>query len=173
VVPAGHQGAYVETYSVDAIESFDHASAQRYEYVPFATFRHRGGMLRHEAPERYFHKRVRQGVTGLQDTWIILGGHARESMDDLPAENLSLRVTGRNGMLAKQGPARSEYHRTGRKHAELIGRAESGGADLAAVPADRRPFPVAGVVAPRAKFSVGDGCGNAARRAHALRLDGQ
>jgi type VI secretion system protein ImpG len=103
VVAAGHQGAHVETYSVDAIESFDHANAQRYEYVPFATFRHRGGMLRHEAPERYFHTRVRQGVTGLHDTWVILGGHAWESMEDLPAENLSLRVTGTNGMLPRKG----------------------------------------------------------------------
>jgi type VI secretion system protein ImpG len=103
VVAAGHQRGNVETYSVDAIESFDHASAQRYEYVPFATFRHRGGMLRHEAPERYFHTRVRQGVTGLYDTWVILGGHAWESMEDLPAENLSLRVTGTNGMLPRKG----------------------------------------------------------------------
>jgi type VI secretion system protein ImpG len=103
VVAAGHQGANVETYSVDAIESFDHASAERYEYVPFATFRHRGGMLRHEAPERYFHTRGRQGVTGLHDTWVILGGHAWESMEDLPAENLSLRVTGTNGMLPRKG----------------------------------------------------------------------
>jgi type VI secretion system protein ImpG len=103
VVAAGHQGANVETYSVDAIESFDHATARRYEYVPFATFRHRGGMLRHEAPERYFHTRVRQGVSGLHDTWIILGGHVWESMDDLPAENLSLRVTGTNGMLPRKG----------------------------------------------------------------------
>jgi type VI secretion system VasI/ImpG family protein len=103
VVAAGHQGANVETYSVDAIESFDHASAQRYEYVPFATFRHRGGMLRHEAPERYFHTRVRQGVTGLHDTWIILGGHAWETMENLPNENLSLRVTGTNGMLPRKG----------------------------------------------------------------------
>jgi type VI secretion system protein ImpG len=76
VVPAGHQGEHVETYSVDAIEAFDHETAERYEYVPFATFRHRGGMLRHEAPERYFHTRVRPGVSGLHETWVILGGHA-------------------------------------------------------------------------------------------------
>ena len=103
VVPAGHQGEHVETYSVDAVESFDHESAGRYEYVPFATFRHRGGMLRHEAPERYFHTRVRPGVTGLHDTWIILGGHAWETMEDLPEESLSLRVTGTNGMLPRKG----------------------------------------------------------------------
>jgi type VI secretion system protein ImpG len=103
VVPAGHQGEHVETYSVDAIESFDHESAERYEYVPFATFRHRGGMLRHEAPERYFHTRVRPGATGLHETWVILGGHAWESMQDLPEESLSLGVTGTNGMLPRKG----------------------------------------------------------------------
>lgn len=103
VVPAGHQGEHVETYSVDAIATFDHDTAERYEYVPFATFRHRGGMLRHEAPERYFHTRVRPGVSGLHETWVILGGHAWESMDTLPEESLSLRVTGTNGMLPRKG----------------------------------------------------------------------
>ncbi|OJB39329.1 type VI secretion protein ImpG [Burkholderia ubonensis] len=103
VVPAGHQGEHVETYSVDAIATFDHDTAERYEYVPFATFKHRGGMLRHEAPERYFHTRVRPGVSGLHETWVILGGHAWESMDTLPEESLSLRVTGTNGMLPRKG----------------------------------------------------------------------
>ncbi|KFL49217.1 type VI secretion protein ImpG [Burkholderia pyrrocinia] len=103
VVPAGHQGEHVETYSVDAIATFDHDTAERYEYVPFATFRHRGGMLRHEAPERYFHTRVRPGMSGLHETWVILGGHAWETMDALPEESLSLRVTGTNGMLPRKG----------------------------------------------------------------------
>lgn len=103
VVPAGHQGEHVETYSVDAIGTFDHDTAERYEYVPFATFRHRGGMLRHEAPERYFHARVRPGMAGLHETWVILGGHAWETMETLPEESLSLRVTGTNGMLPRKG----------------------------------------------------------------------
>lgn len=103
VVSAGHHGEHVEIYSVDAIEAFDHENAQRYEYVPFATFRHRGGMLRHEAPERYFHTRVRPGVSGLHETWVILGGHAWETMGALPEESLSLRVTGTNGMLPRKG----------------------------------------------------------------------
>ena len=103
VVPAGHHGEHVETYSVDAIETFDHETAERYEYVPFATFRHRGGMLRHEAPERYFHGRVRLGVSGLHETWVILGGHAWETLETLPEESLSLRVTGTNGMLPRKG----------------------------------------------------------------------
>lgn len=103
VVPAGHQGEHVETYSVDAIGTFDHDTAERYEYVPFATFRHRGGMLRHEAPERYFHARVRPGMAGLHETWVILGGHAWETRETLPEESLSLRVTGTNGMLPRKG----------------------------------------------------------------------
>ncbi|MBY4765909.1 type VI secretion system baseplate subunit TssF [Burkholderia ambifaria] len=103
VVPAGHQGEHVETYSVDAIATFDHDTAERYEYVPFTTFRHRGGMLRHEAPERYFHTRVRSGVSGLHEMWVILGGHAWETMDTLPEESLSLRVTGTNGLLPRKG----------------------------------------------------------------------
>jgi type VI secretion system protein ImpG len=103
VLPAGHQGEHVETYSVDAIEAFDHETAERYEYVPFATFRHRGGMLRHEAPERYFHARVRPGVAGLHETWVVLGGHAWDTMHTLPEESLSLRVTGTNGMLPRKG----------------------------------------------------------------------
>ncbi|MBR8062784.1 type VI secretion system baseplate subunit TssF [Burkholderia ambifaria] len=103
VVPAGHQREHVETYSVDAIATFDHDTAERYEYVPFTTFRHRGGMLRHEAPERYFHTRVRSGVSGLHEMWVILGGHAWETMDTLPEESLSLRVTGTNGLLPRKG----------------------------------------------------------------------
>ena len=59
-------------------------------------------MLRHEAPERYFHTRVRQGAKGLYVTSLILGGHAWSSMLDLPEETLSLRVTGTNGMLPRK-----------------------------------------------------------------------
>jgi type VI secretion system protein ImpG len=103
VVPALHQGEHVETYSVEAVESFDHDRTGRYAYVPFSTFKHRGGMLRHEAPERYFHTRVRQGPSGLHDTWVILGGHAWDTLTDLPEETLSLRLTGTNGMLPRKG----------------------------------------------------------------------
>ena len=102
VVPAHHHGEYVEMYSVEAVESFDHGTAERHAYVPFSSFRHRGGMLRHEAPERYFHTRVRQGAKGLHVTSLILGGHAWSSMLDLPEETLSLRVTGTNGMLPRK-----------------------------------------------------------------------
>jgi len=46
---------------------------------------------------------VRPGVSGLHETWIVLGGHAWETMEALPEESLSLRVTGTNGMLPRKG----------------------------------------------------------------------
>ncbi|SAL38315.1 type VI secretion protein [Caballeronia arvi] len=103
VIPSSHQGEHIETYSVDAVVGFDHVSAQSFEYVPFSTFRHRGGMMRHESPERYFHTRVRPGTDGLHETWLIFGGHAWESMEDLPEESVSLQVTGTNGLLPRKG----------------------------------------------------------------------
>ncbi len=95
-------GANVEVYSVDSVQGFEAGTGQRFEYVPFAAFRHRGGMLRHEMPERYFHTRVRRGPAGRLDTWLVLGGHAWERADTLPKETLSLSVTGTNGMLPRK-----------------------------------------------------------------------
>ncbi|AIY41492.1 Protein ImpG/VasA [Collimonas arenae] len=103
VLPVLHHGRNVETYSVESIDALDHLTGERYAYVPFSTFRHRGGMLRHEAPERFFHTRVRQGAKGLFDTWVILGGHAWETIEEMPEETLSLQVTGTNGMLPRKG----------------------------------------------------------------------
>ncbi len=121
VVPASRQGEHVETYSVESIEAFDHETAERYEYVPFSTFRHRGGMLRHEAPERYFHTRVRPGVSGLHETWVILGGHAWETMNALPEESLSLRVTGTNGLLPRKGLREASLNELGASTQNVFG----------------------------------------------------
>ena len=96
-------GRHVEAYSVDTVRGFEPASGERFEYAPFAAFRHRGGMLRHEMPERYFHTRVRRGPSGRVDTWLVLGGHAWEQQDTLPEETLSLSVTGTHGMLPRKG----------------------------------------------------------------------
>ncbi len=93
-------GSPVDIYSVDAVEYFERG--RRYEYVPFAAFRHRGGMLRHDMPERYYHTRVRRGPSGRFDTWLILGGHAWDQANTLPTETLSLSVTGTNGMLPRK-----------------------------------------------------------------------
>ncbi|MBN3837042.1 type VI secretion system baseplate subunit TssF [Burkholderia sp. Ac-20344] len=97
-----HDGQ-VDVYSVDAVQGFEGRSGQRFEYAPFASFRHRGGMLRHEMPERYFHTRMRRGPSGRFDTWVVLGGHAWERQAALPMETLSLTVTGTNGMLPRKG----------------------------------------------------------------------
>ncbi|RRW88791.1 type VI secretion system baseplate subunit TssF [Pandoraea apista] len=102
VLPAGRQNDHTEIYSVDEVEAYEQTSSERYCYEPFTTFKHRGGMLRHEAPERYFHARVRPGASGLQETWLVLGGHAWETMEALPEESLSLQLTGTNGMLPRK-----------------------------------------------------------------------
>lgn len=96
-------GHHVEAYSVDSVRGFEVASGERFEYAPFAAFRHRGGMLRHEMPERYFHTRMRRGPSGRFDTWVVLGGHAWERQAELLQETLSLSVTGTNGMLPRKG----------------------------------------------------------------------
>ncbi len=97
------RGKHVEVYSVDTVQGVESGSGQRFEYAPFASFRHRGGMLRHEMPERYFHTRMRRGPSGRFDTWLVLGGHAWEHQHTLPKEMLSLSVTGTNGMLPRKG----------------------------------------------------------------------
>lgn len=97
------RGDHVDIYSVESVRGFEAGTGRRFDYAPFAAFRHRGGMLRHEMPERYFHTRMRRGPSGRFDTWIVLGGHAWEHQDTLPKETLSLSVTGTNGMLPRKG----------------------------------------------------------------------
>ncbi|MEN4889922.1 type VI secretion system baseplate subunit TssF [Erwinia billingiae] len=99
--PLRLQDGHTEIYSVDDI----HGAVKhgRHPYVPFTSFRHRGGMMRHDAPERYYHTRVRRGASGLYDTWLILGGGAFEieKLAEKP-ESLSLRITGTNGQLPRK-----------------------------------------------------------------------
>ncbi|WP_031359996.1 type VI secretion system baseplate subunit TssF [Caballeronia sordidicola] len=106
------RGDFVEAYSVDSVVGFETSNGSRFEYAPFASFRHRGGMLRHEMPERYFHTRARRGPSGRFDTWVVLGGHAWESETTLPEETLSLSVTGTNGMLPRKGLREASINRT-------------------------------------------------------------
>lgn len=99
--PLRLQDGHTEIYSVDDI----HGAVKhgRHPYVPFTSFRHRGGMMRHEAPERYYHTRVRRGASGLYDTWLILGGGAFEieKLAEKP-ESLSMHITGTNGQLPRK-----------------------------------------------------------------------
>jgi type VI secretion system protein ImpG len=91
---------HTEIYSVDQVSASK--NTERHDYVPFSSFQHKGGMLRNEAPERYFHTRMKRGANGLNDTWLSLGGEGFKA--DLLVENqsLSLRMTGTNGQLPRK-----------------------------------------------------------------------
>lgn len=104
-------GNFVEPYSVDAVVGFETSNGSRFEYAPFASFRHRGGMLRHEMPERYFHTRTRRGPSGRFNTWVVLGGHAWDNETAMHDETLSLAVTGTNGMLPRKGLREASINR--------------------------------------------------------------
>jgi type VI secretion system protein ImpG len=99
--PLRVQDGHTEIYSVDSIHGA--VKTGKHPYIPFASFRHRGGMMRHDAPERYYHTRVKRGAAGLYDTWLILGGHSFEieQRAEKP-ESLSLRITGTNGQLPRK-----------------------------------------------------------------------
>ncbi len=98
--PMRLQDGHTEIYSVDHVTSSK--NGEHTEYVPFTSFRHKGGMLRDEAPERYFHTRLKRGANGLHDTWLILGGEGfdQDALDQ--DKSLSLRLTGTNGQLPRK-----------------------------------------------------------------------
>lgn len=98
--PKRLQDGHTEIYSVDAVTGSGRTGSA--DYVPFTSFRHRGGMLRRDAPERYYHTRVKRGVTGMHDTWLILGGQQWEADRMAERETVSLRITGTNGQLPRR-----------------------------------------------------------------------
>ncbi|WP_159565011.1 type VI secretion system baseplate subunit TssF [Budvicia diplopodorum] len=98
--PMRVQDGHTEIYSVDAVMSSRHSGQQT--YVSFSSFRHKGCMLRHDAPEYYYHTRVKRGPSGLHDTWLILGGEAFDNHTVPKDENLSLSLTGTNGQLPRK-----------------------------------------------------------------------
>ncbi len=98
--PMRLQDGHTEIYSVDRVSASK--NAERLDYVPFTSFRHKGGMLRDEAPERYFHTRLKRGANGLHDTWLILGGEGFDKDGLLESESLSLRLTGTHGQLPRK-----------------------------------------------------------------------
>lgn len=98
--PMRLQDGHTEIYSVDQVTGSK--SCDRQGYVPFTSFRHKGGMLREEAPERYYHTRVRRGANGLYDTWLILGGEGFDADTLGQQQSLSLSLTGTNGQLPRK-----------------------------------------------------------------------
>lgn len=98
--PKRLQDGHTEIYSVDAVSMTGDAGSAA--YVPFSSFRHKGGMLRDETPERYFHSRVKVGANGMHDTWLILGDESFEVSDRKTHQSLSIRLTGTNGQLPRK-----------------------------------------------------------------------
>ena len=98
--PKRLQDGHTEIYSVDSVTGSGRTGEAR--YVPVTRFRHQGGMMRRHAPERYYHTRVKRGVTGMHDTWLILGGQQWEADRELARETVSLRITGTNGQLPRR-----------------------------------------------------------------------
>lgn len=98
--PRRLQDGHTEIYSVDGVTGSKRTSDA--QYAPFASFRHRGGIMRRDAPSRFYHTRVRRGASGLHDTWLILGGDLWEADRSIAGETLSLKVTGTNGQLPRK-----------------------------------------------------------------------
>jgi type VI secretion system protein ImpG len=115
--PLLRQDGHVEVYSVEHVEAI--TKEGRYRYVPFTSFKHRGGMLRHDSPERYYHTRVRKGASGLHDTWLILGGKIWDKDEHFENETLSLRVTGTNGMLPRKALRNARIHELADSHSSI------------------------------------------------------
>ncbi|WP_409977670.1 type VI secretion system baseplate subunit TssF [Pantoea vagans] len=93
----GTMDGHTEIYAVDSV-----VSSRQHTYMPFSSFRHKGGMMRHQAPEYYYHTRVRRGPSGLHNTWLILGGEAFDNHTVPADESLSLTLTGTNGQLPRR-----------------------------------------------------------------------
>lgn len=98
--PMRLQDGHTEIYSVDRVTASK--NAERHDYAPFTSFRHKGGMLRVDAPERYFHTRLKRGANGLHDTWLILGGEGFDKDLLSVGESLSLQLTGTHGQLPRK-----------------------------------------------------------------------
>ncbi len=103
VRPMQAQDGHTEIYSVDSVIAGKRAA--RHEYVPFTHFQHRGGTLRDDAPERYFHTRLRRAPDGSHDTWLILGGDGFDLDRSDPSQRLTLQLTGTNGDLPRMALA--------------------------------------------------------------------
>jgi type VI secretion system protein ImpG len=107
--PRRLQDGHTEIYSVDNVNGSSRNETT--QYAPFSSFRHRGGMLRHSAPERYYHTRVKRGPSGLYDTWLILGSQAWEDDRLFLHETLSLQITGTNGQLPRKALNSAQINR--------------------------------------------------------------
>lgn len=104
VQPMDSLDGHTEIYSVDSVIAAK--SSARHNYVPFSSFQHKGGMLHNDAPERYFHTRLKRAPGGLHDTWLILGGDGFD-LDRSSRASLWLQLTGTNGQLPRMALAKA------------------------------------------------------------------
>ncbi|MEX7298355.1 type VI secretion system baseplate subunit TssF [Klebsiella pneumoniae] len=89
--PKRLQDGHTEIYSVDSVTQLRaHRGGTLCAFHPLSS---PGGMMRRHAPERYYHTRVKRGVTSMHDTWLILGGQQWEADRELARETVSLRIT--------------------------------------------------------------------------------
>ncbi|WP_081079103.1 type VI secretion system baseplate subunit TssF [Burkholderia territorii] len=94
-------GGYVEPYDVLSVVAIDPRTAEQYVYRSLKEFRHRGGMMRHESPDRHYHTSIRQGVTGQREMVVTLGGDAWDERGRLPDGHVMVRVLANNGRLPR------------------------------------------------------------------------
>jgi type VI secretion system protein ImpG len=101
VRPPASAGDHVEPYDALSVVAVDPRDAVHHEYSAFREFRHRGGMMRYESPERYYHSSIRHGVTGRREMWLTLGGHLWDEPGSLPDQSVTVRVLASNGRLPR------------------------------------------------------------------------
>ncbi|MCA8093808.1 type VI secretion system baseplate subunit TssF [Burkholderia anthina] len=101
VLPPASAGEHVEPYDALSVVATDPSTANQYAYQSIREFRHRGGMMRHESPERYYHASIRYGVTGQREMVVTLGGEAWGETGGLPDRHVAIRVLANNGRLPR------------------------------------------------------------------------
>jgi type VI secretion system protein ImpG len=150
--PMRLQDGHTEIYSVDRVTASK--SSIREDYVPFTSFRHKGGMMRDEAPERYFHTRLKRGANGLHEYLVDSGrrGGRRGSIE--PGPRAVLAPDGNKRSTAAQGAAK--YFA---RHASAIDRGRAEGAqpvcsDVALLSAKPGSLPLASAQPPGVEFSA-------------------
>nr|GFA74481.1 hypothetical protein [Tanacetum cinerariifolium] len=103
VRPLHLEDSHAEIYSVDSVIASK--GSARHSYVPFTHFQHKGGMMPGQAPERYFHTRLKRAPSGSSVTWLVLGGDGFDLDRSTRDQRLSLQLTGTDGRLPRMALA--------------------------------------------------------------------
>ena len=101
VLASAAEGGHVEPYDAVSVIANDQDNSKKHRYQSFREFRHRGGMMRYESPERYYHTSIRHGATGRREMWVTLGGHLWDEPGSKPDEHVIVRVLANNGRLPR------------------------------------------------------------------------